>query len=151
MNFTVKYKQITSPYFIDAMHFLTTQTFPVKVAYNIKKVADKLEAVKKKIALEYQNEIVEKFAKKNADGSLAHPKDADGKEITEQFDLDETQKDAMKAAVEAFGDKTVDIDRYKITIEELGNVELTASHLSALDPILTSMEDAVAEQTKAAS
>jgi hypothetical protein len=145
--FTVKYKEITSPHFNVAFQNLSVQALPVKVAYNIKKMADKLHEVRKQIALDYQKEIVEIFAKKNPDGTLAHPKDKDGNELKDQFEPDETQKEAMAKAVDNFGEKTVSIDRQKLILEDLGAVQLSAAELSAVEPLFTTREEMLESAT----
>lgn len=149
MSFSVKYKQITSPHFNVAFQTLSVQTLPVKVAYNIKKMADRLHQVRKQIGADYQKFIVEKFAKKNEDGSLAHPKDKDGNEMLDQFEPDETKKEDMQREIESFGETEITIEREKLILEDLGTAELSAAELSALEPVFTTREEMVQDAANA--
>lgn len=142
MSFTMKYSEVTAPHFTHAMQFITQQNLPVKTAYNIKKITDELQKHKKHISQEYHDEITMEFSKKDAEGKILHPKDENGVEMKDQFEQDETRKEECSKKLEEFGNRTIEIPRSKLDLESLGKIELSAVHLSVLEPIIQDPEEA---------
>jgi hypothetical protein len=140
--FQIKYSEVTAPHFTHAMQFLTQQNLPVKTAYNLKKITDELQKHKKTISQEYHDEITLVFSKKDAEGKIVHPKGDDGKELEDQFEQDENRKEECSKKLEEFGNRTIEITRSKLDLGSLGSIELSAVHLSVLDPIIQDPETA---------
>lgn len=92
-------------------------------AYKIKKMCRAVNDAKKKIAAEYDEEIVKKFSKKDEAGNVIRvqpEKDPLG------FLPEDSQKDALKEAFKAFGEKTVFIDRPALTLHDLRDMPMSA-------------------------
>lgn len=148
------YQEVTNMQFLGAVQYLANQALPIKTAYAVKKIADELTRAKKRIAEEYQKDIIEKFSKKNPDGSIAHPIGEDGKPVTDQFDPIDDKEGLLKAQND-FGAKTLEINRPKLVVDQLGHsFTMSAAQLVMLDPLFTDLsvveglEQAVSETPK---
>lgn len=122
MSIKMTYAQLNNESFLNAVRELGNQKLPVKVAYSVKKLIDSIHSARTKIASEYKSEIIEKFGKMGDDGS---------------FDIEDTKKDEAKQAAISFGDKEIDLGREKLYLESLQTIDLTASQLSSLEPVVT--------------
>jgi hypothetical protein len=132
-----KYSDLNSMQFINAISRLSGRPLPVKTAYNVKKWADAIMAARKKISEEFQAEVLTEFAEKGEDGAI-RLKD---KHDLSSYTIPEDAQAAYNEAMEKFGERLYKLDRRKIVLEELGNIEISASELTALEPVLTTVEE----------
>jgi hypothetical protein len=116
------------------MQKLTSIPFPVKVGYSIKKITDDLTRQRKVMADEYNAEIVEAHAKRDEKNEIVRPE----KGSPGDFIPADPQK--LAEAVEAFGDRSFEIKRNKIRLSELGDVQLSVSELTVLEPLISDVE-----------
>lgn len=127
----------TNGRFVQAMQKLTNLPLPTKAAYTVKKIADAISREKKTIALAFEKDILTNFAKRDEKGEIV--RDEDG-----QPTVDETKQVEFMKAQEEFGKREFTIDRQKLSLEVLASQnQLSASDLSALDPILEDPETVV--------
>jgi len=106
-------------------------------AYKIKKMCRAVNDAKKKIAAEYDEEIVKKFSKKDEAGNVIRvqpEKDPLG------FLPEDSQKDALKEAFKAFGEKTVFIDRPALTLHDLRDMPMSALDQDSLKNLIDDTE-----------
>lgn len=106
-------------------------------AYKIKKMCRAVNEAKKKIASEYDEEIVKKFSKKDESGNVVRvqpDKDPLG------FVPDDTQKDGLKDAFKAFGEKTIWIDRPALTLHDLRDMPMSALDQDSLKNLIDDSE-----------
>jgi hypothetical protein len=122
----IAYEKISSPAFVMAMQKLTGAQFDVKTAYSVKKLADALQSAKNKVHQEYEKEVLQKYADKDEAGKLKQP-----------IHLPDEVKDAFLAAQEEFGKRTLTIDRGRLTMDQLGRIQLSAQDLSALEELIS--------------
>lgn len=97
-----------------------------KIGHIVKLVQDALN----KMRQDFQSEIVEKFAKRDAEGKIVRP---DGEPLG--FDLDETKKDEFNKAQENFGKTEVTIDWNPLNPEDMVDMKLSASELTSLESL----------------
>lgn len=96
MPITVKHKDIFSPGFLGALKALSAQyRFPFKVAYNIGRIVKQVEKLEKEQGV-LLKEIAQKFFKKDEKGNWIPMKDANGRPIPMNFELDDTIEDCKK-------------------------------------------------------
>ena len=121
----VKYEEISSDVFTQAVQKLVRAPLPVKTAYQIKKLADELNKLRKQISDEFQAEIISKHAPaKKEDGTESEMTP----EAIEKFQQDQ----------QVFGQKIAKIDRLKIYVHDLSNAQgISAMEINALMPILS--------------
>lgn len=119
MGFSLKYKQLLNSNFESGAKVLLNTAFAMKTSYKVKKLLEACEQASKKIGKEYADEVVPKLK------AIKDPV----KQAEEHNKLDST-----------FGEKTVEIDRLKLSTGEIASCKLTPAQLHALDPILTEIE-----------
>lgn len=122
----VTYKEISSYAFTGAMEKLRAQVFKDggRCAYLVKKMSQAVEKISDRIRKEYKAEMMEKFAKR----------DAEGKFNEDSFEVDPEKKEEFKVALEAFEAREAYVERPKFTYEIVR--ELTAGEQEGLDCIL---------------
>jgi hypothetical protein len=123
----ITYNQISNYDLVSAIQKIANTQLPIKVAYNVKKLVDQMTIARKKIGEEYQKEVVDLFAVKEEGKPDSIPDD---------------KKEEMEKAQAAFGEKIVEIDRPKIHVHEIQNVQLTVRELSAIDALIADEGDA---------
>jgi hypothetical protein len=133
----MKYSDLNLNQFINALARLAGRPLPVKSAYNVKKWADLVMSARKKISEEYQNEILGQYAEKDEKGAIKLKEPGNPGSYT----IPSAELDAFNKATEEFGARTFKLERRKIILEELGNIEISASELTALEPIVTTLEE----------
>lgn len=127
---SMKYKELSGNHFLQAFQKLVHAQLPVKVSYQVKKIADAIHKSRDQVKAEYHAEIIAKFAQKDEKGE---PKlDADGS----NFLPIDGQKEALDKAHAEFGEKTLEIARPKILACLIEKVAMTAAELAMLDPVL---------------
>lgn len=136
----MSYEQLSNQGFLQAVHGLAQQRLPIKGAYNVKKLADAIMRARKEIGQEYMEVVVEKFAQRDADGNKI---ELEG-EIQFKNETPE-EKDAFLKTQEEFGKKIKKIDRHKLVLglHLSDNVELSASELSILSPLIEDTESSI--------
>jgi hypothetical protein len=131
------YQQLNNQNFHMAVSRLANYPLPARVAYNVKKWADKIMQARTKISEEYNNDVLNAFAEKGEDGKikLAEPGNPGSYTIPEAVQAD------YQKALDAFGEREYTFDRQPILIEDLPpNFNISASDLSALDKLLGERE-----------
>lgn len=124
------YQQVSGFEFTRAMQKLAQTPMSTKVAYNIKKLADAMNKQREVISQEYQRDIVDKYAKKDEKGELVRPEGQ-----PQGFDIDAEKVEEFQKVQEDFGKREFTIERFKLTLADLEQVKLSASELTALEPI----------------
>lgn len=133
----LKYNQFMGFPFSQSMQKLTSSAFPVKIAYSIKKIADGLQKQREKISAEFLV-MVAPFTVKNPDGTTFRPKAED----SNGFEIAEDQKEAFKQAEKAFGETEFTLDRPRLCLSELGEIQFSAAELAQLDALIAGEPDA---------
>lgn len=130
----IKYSTLASMEFTRAMQELNSAKVEAKLSYDLQKITEKLTKAQKEINKEYQDTIVNVYAQKDEKGEVKFGKQ--GVEICEG------KKEEFQKAVEAFGDKEVEIDRNPITLGRLAQsgVKLSAAQMGQLTSIIVEDE-----------
>jgi hypothetical protein len=136
---TMTYSQINNQQFLSAVSHLCNAKLPTKVAYQVKKIADEVMRARKTIANEYMETIVKPYSEKNPDGSIKFETDSNGVPDPSMIMISDDKKKDFEIRVDGFGEKELKIDRDKIFLESLSNIDVSATMLSALEPIITEM------------
>lgn len=126
------YSKLGSERFARSFNKITNaQQLPVKLAYAVKKLTDKLEEKRKQIRDEYQAKCVEIYAARDEKGKVVMEPNGAG------FKVAEGKEDEFAAAEKVFDATEVQIDRPQLPIDELySRAGLTATDLSNLDEVL---------------
>lgn len=132
----MNYTQFMGLPFTQSIQKLTSQSFNARIAYAIKKIADKMHQQRNKIQAEYR-ELIEKFGTKDEKGELVLIG-----ENKEGFDVPAERMEEYKAAEKAFGETQFTIDRPQLTLEEISKVEFTPAELGHLDPLIVDEPEA---------
>lgn len=133
----MKYNELNNMQFITALQRLAQRPLPVKAAYNVKKWADVIQRARATISAEYSKEVLGTFAEKNEDGTvkLKNPSDASS------YTVPEDQMEGFTKVHDEFGERTFNLERRKILLEDLGNIDISAAEIAGLEPILTTLEE----------
>jgi DNA-binding protein H-NS len=126
------YKQAMEFEFVRTMRKLATTPMQTHTAYSIKKITDALMSARKKVASEWETDILAIYAKKDEKGEVIR-----SKEDPERFEILEDKLSEFKAKQEEFGNRVITIERAKLTLSDLASVQLSAAELTALEPLYT--------------
>jgi hypothetical protein len=135
---TITYEQCTNYELQVAMEKLTNMPTDGKTAYRIKTINAELKKARVKISDEYEKEICEKYAERDAEGKYDRQTFKPKKEMIADFKKDQDE----------FGKRTVEIERPKLTMADIKDTKLTANDLEALEPILDDSDAEKAEPKK---
>lgn len=125
------YGQLSSMGFKQTMQKLVNTPMPIKVAYQVKKLADAMNACASKIHEEYNKDILSQVAQKDAKGEIQV--DKQGPVVKDE---DREQLEKLEAE---FSKRVVKIDRAKLSLSDL-TLQLSAGELTSLEPILQDPE-----------
>ncbi len=137
--FKMKYNQVNSQNFLQALSMLGGERLPTKIAYEVKKMTDSVLTARREIRESYMKDIVKKFALLDEKEEVQFEKDANGKPDMTAIIIKDGEKDNFNKAVDEFGEREYSFKRQKLFMESLQTIEMTAAQLSALDPILTEL------------
>lgn len=122
MGFKLTYMEISNFDFQKAMQKMESAPTDGFTAYRIGKISAALKNARKKITDEYKNEIVEKYAKR----------DADGKYDENNFVPNEETLADFQQAQDDFGKREIFIDRHPFTIADIKDIKLSSAEMTAL-------------------
>lgn len=132
----LKYSEISSFQFAQAMQKITSTPTHGQVASQIHKVAKHLNRAREQISKAYQTEIIEKFGKRDEQGKLIRPEgEPNG------FEPMEDKQEEFMAAQEAFGQNTIELNCQPFTIQLLGDIKVSAHDLEALKDLYVGNRD----------
>ncbi len=126
------------PQFGQAMSKLVSTPVDQKTAYSIKKINDEFGVIKKKIAAEYQTEIIDVYANKNEKGELELDKENPG-----QFVPKENMVTALEQANDAFWNKQAKVDRPRLYLRDLEQIKFSAMELTKLEALYVDVSEAI--------
>ena len=133
---TLSYKQVSEQPFISALQKLNGAAVTIGLAMHLKAITSAIHKARVAMSTEYQNEIIEKYGKK----------DGNGKVIPHEggiFDIEESLKEDFARAQEAFGQKTFDIPRERLKATQFPQTfAISTADLHNLEPILDSGPEA---------
>ena len=111
--------------------FFEDTVIPLKGAYKINKIKKNVEKEAEFYSEKFQG-IVDKYAKKNEDGSPQFSEDGD------QILIQEDKIEECNKALEELQNLEVEIENYNLVLEDLGEgVEITPDRLEALMPFFS--------------
>lgn len=124
----LKYFQLGSVNFDNAVKKLMAAPLPIRAAYNVKKMVDKLEIARKKIGDEFHavQEELNKLTESQPEGL-----DEEAKMKWSQEDHERRQK-----AQVSWGEKEIEIDRNRLEVADFAVVKFTVTDMIALEPIM---------------
>lgn len=128
---TFSYAKLNNQNVLNGIKQLSGLVLPFDTATEVMNLTDAVMRQRRAIGEEYYRDILEKFGKKNEDGTLAFQKDADGKPDLSTMELAEETKDQYEQAVKEFDNRTVTLLVNKIKL-----TEVSASLLNALGDII---------------
>lgn len=114
-----------------AIRKLCSGQFEVKLAYNIKRLGDKIKQAGKKMKWDFEKELQEKFAERDEKGEIK----LDENDPSTLFTVADKDKEEFNKAEKEFGEVEIEIERNHITLANLGNMNWSASELTFLEPI----------------
>lgn len=136
------YNQVSSFDFLRTIQKVAAIPTNPKTAYKIKKLVDAIQRQKKIISGEYQKEIVDTYALKDEKGELVKPKEG-----PHEFEVIPEKREEFQTAQNDFSTRTFKIDRTPLTIDELGDMKITAAEINNLGPILADAEETAPTET----
>lgn len=104
-----------------ALHELVVQKMPIATAYKLGKMIKECDVVIE-LFESHKKELFEKFGNVLEDGNIEIPKE---------------KVEAFGEEINVYLDEEIDIAIPKITIEQLGNIEIEPSVLTSLDWLIT--------------
>lgn len=124
---TMKYSEISSFQFAQAMQKISSTPTHGAKASAIHKIARALTRAREDISKEYQKQIVEVYGKRDADGKIVRPEgEPNGFEP-----MEEKQEEFLKTQ-EEFGANTADLKCDPLTLQMLEDIKISAQDLEAL-------------------
>lgn len=124
----MKYSELTAFPFQMVMQKLNAAPTDGRTAYVIRRMAAAIKEIREKISAEYKKELMEVFAKRDAEGKIEGGEDG--------WEVPEEKREEFKKVQEAFTERVAEIDRPKFTTHDIRDIKLTADELGALEPIL---------------
>lgn len=106
-----------------------------KVVYNIMRMAKSLEKELARTQREWVT-LAAKYVQIDEKGKF---KTDESGELVWNEGIDVA---AAKAAIEAFGDTVIEINRFKLKLSDIAPAKLSPAELSTIEPLLADMEDA---------
>src|SRR5882724_7195059 len=132
---TMKYVDISSFEFAQAVQKISQTPVDNKTACAIHRITKQLNVVREKISKDYQEKIVELFAKRDDKGEVVRPKDNPS-----GFDIDETKQEEFLKAQEAFGKTEAVLATKPFSPETLKDIKLSARELEVLKELFDDNE-----------
>lgn len=127
----MKYSHLVRNDFTMALQKLARLPLPVRTAYQVKKILEEVQNARKKVASEFTETILKKYAKKDEKGEFVRPEgDPNGFMPPEQVSPE------MTADEKAFGENVFKSDRFQIHYTSLGNAQISAQEIEVLEPLL---------------
>lgn len=139
------YKQLNDFNLTNALRKLAShQGFPIKTAYRIGRLQDKIQKEVKNAQTFYSDKIMKEYFQLDEKGNVQMDPGADeaGKPL-----IQEGKDEAFKKAYKEFLDLEVVIDRWKIPVTEIEKASLSGTEIVALEPILEGLEALLTEET----
>lgn len=121
--------EISAQDFHMAVRKLTGAPLPIKTAYNVKRIVDKLMSAQKSLAKRYQKQIVPEYCEMDGDKpKLTNPQDPASYIVK--------NVEGLKGAQTKFDAEVIEIDRNKLSLEDLGAIQFSAHELMVLEPLV---------------
>lgn len=124
----IKYSEISSFEFAQAMQKIASTPVDTKTACAIRRVAKKVEKALADIRDEYKVKFIDVWGKKDETGKIIPP--ADGN--PSGFEVPDEKADEFIKAQEAFGKSEIELDVRPLTKDELKDIRLSAKELDCL-------------------
>lgn len=123
----IKYVEVSGFQFSQAMQKISTTPTHGQKASLIHKLSRRLSEARNKVSKEYQEQIAEKFGKRDEVGKLIRPEGEPG-----GFEPIEEQEKELIAAQDAFGEQILELDLQPLTLDTLSDFKISAQDLEAL-------------------
>jgi hypothetical protein len=140
MSFTIKYSEIGTFAFQQAMQKIVNTPVSVARGVHISQINKTLKKARGKIAEEYMKEVRDPFATKDAEGKLI--------ETEHGFEVQEGKEAEHKAALEAFENRVIEVPVSPLTIGMLEGVKLSAEEIEALGGLILTTPPTPADTVK---
>lgn len=126
---------------------LVNTPLPPQLGYAVKKVYDKLQAQGKVINDEFiklQDELKEKFAVRNEDGSIKTPEG----QPEGGFEVAPDKQEGYQAELKAFDARTFQVDRPALPEQAFlnGNMQLSVGEWTAMEPLFVEADPKLIEE-----
>ena len=149
MAFKLTYGQLNNPSIINGLTALSGQKLPTKGAWNLSRM---IKQVNKILAdgREHYIELLKRYVELNEDGSIKpnmKPEvlNEDGSVKTKAHEIPGsyivTDEEGLKKAVEEYMEIEVDIESYKIDLDDLAEITIEADLLGSLEPVIMNREE----------
>lgn len=154
MAFKLTYEELNSPGLTDGLRQLGAKELPMKAAWNITRMIKQIDkniqegrefyfenVLKKHVEVDEKGEIVPDTHKedvKNADGTV---KIVAGSPIAGSYVAKDKEK--LQSAVEEFMKTQVDIESYKIHLDDVADVRIAPQVLAAIEPVVMTRQEAL--------
>ena len=122
MGFKMTYAAMSSMELQKAMNKLENAPVHGFKAYAIRKLSNAMKVGRQQIAQEYKDQIIDKYAKK----------DADGKYDVNNFVPDEALMEDFQQVQDQFSNREFFIDRHPLNISDIQDIKISASEMEAL-------------------
>lgn len=133
--YKLKRKCFNSPMFLNAVHTLCQQPLPVKTSWNIMRTLKQCQKAEKELKEEVQK-IVKKHLKVEPVTKQPIPIKVDDQIVPGQYEtLEPGGMDKFNEEYNALFDQEVDIESFKVNLEDIKDVKLSANNLQELEPI----------------
>jgi hypothetical protein len=146
----VPFKEFRVGPFMPVFHKLTSYPkFGPKMLYAVTRIQKKLEKGHSEWNEQFVK-LVKQYCDKDAKGEILPRKNEKGQDIPNSFEIPDAQSEAWKAAVEELDKIEFEIDRHKLSIEDLlsAGIEFSAQECVILEPLLTDGEEEAAPALK---
>jgi hypothetical protein len=135
---TMKYSDISSFEFAQAIQKIAQTPVDTKTACAIHRVTKALNSVRLKISADYQDKIVLMYGKKDEKGDVIRPLDNPN-----GFDVQEEKTEEFKKAQEDFGKTEAVLETKPLSMELLKDIKLSARDLEVLNNLFSDEETPV--------
>lgn len=126
-GFTLKRKVFNDFAFVQALRELAKQPLEIKLAWNVNRIIKQAQAAIDSGQVEVKK-LLDTHTVKDENGKY--------KMAAEGGDFEFTDKEAFQEQYNAFGEQEVHFKSYKLNLELLSGVQISAESLGALEPIV---------------
>ena len=130
----IRYSDLSHIAFNEAFGIIEGTKTDGFTARKIRKMKEAIKRARDQIAKDWQDEVVEKFAKRDESGNIKVEPISELNPMG--FVLDETKKDEFQKFYETFGERKAQIDRLPLNMVDLKDMRISARDEEILAPIL---------------
>lgn len=151
MSFKLSYEQLNQPALVESLRVLGSEKLPTKAAWNLSRMIKQIDKALQEGREAYVESVIKANVELDDDGEIVpqltvEKTDAEGKVVQEAGDpipgsYIEKEEGAVKKATEEYLQIEVEIESFKLDLDDLAEVKIAAEVLASADPVIMTREE----------